>query len=103
VNANKGMPTEGRPDTLIAQNVLDVLSMGGRVNISNVSVECIRGVVTLDGTVVTPDERQLAERIAQAVPGVTRVINRIVAAEEAESAIGRGVEDTISPGGPSEP
>ena len=103
VDSNKNMPAGGRPDTLITQNVLDVLAMSGRVNVANVSVQCLHGVVTLDGLVETPNQRAMAESVARAVPGVTDVVNRIVVAQEAESTIGRGGEDTISPSGPSEP
>lgn len=41
-------------------------------------VGCVDGIITLTGTVDTDIERQLAERVASSVAGVTRVNNNLV-------------------------
>ena len=90
-------------DSIITQNVLDVLAASGRVNVANVSVSCVNGVVALDGVVVTPAERDMVERTARSVAGVSDVVNRLVVVQEAEKTMGRGPDGKISPSGPSEP
>ncbi len=61
-----------------SQLVRDALAWDGRLNEANLVVRCGEGVVTLEGVLMTEQQRNEAEDIARHVPGVQRVVNQIM-------------------------
>jgi osmotically-inducible protein OsmY len=60
-----------------AAAVTDALTADPELHAATLDVESSGDAVTLRGYVPTPEQRERAERIALAVPGVARVTNRI--------------------------
>jgi osmotically-inducible protein OsmY len=66
-----------RDDDAIAADVRRRLAEHAALDASAVRVSVDHGEVTLDGTVSDPPARHVAELIADAVPGVRDVVNRL--------------------------
>lgn len=66
-----------RADERILDDVVDRLTLNGRVNASNIEVQVEHGEVTLRGTVATRPEKHLAEDVADSVVGVKDVHNEL--------------------------
>jgi osmotically-inducible protein OsmY len=71
------MGIEGRADADTEAVVLDALIADHELHASDVDVEVRDGAVTLRGVVELAMQRDRAERIVMAVPGVTHVHNRL--------------------------
>lgn len=67
-----------RDDAAIKHDVESALFYDNLVNSYQVTVDVKDGVVTLSGTVDSDEEKRAAEEDAQAVPGVSQVINNLV-------------------------
>lgn len=67
------------PDELLRAAVLFVLSSNGMGATTVLRVGVLNGVVHLAGSVDSMVKRTAAEQLAQAVPGVRGVVNRIEA------------------------
>jgi hypothetical protein len=65
-------------DKAMAQNIADSFKSSGQMQKYHVGVKCDNGTAWLVGSVTDADQQQTAIRIAQAAPGVTRVINKLV-------------------------
>jgi osmotically-inducible protein OsmY len=61
----------------IRRKIEDALRRAAEIDASRVTVEADGGEVILRGTVRSWAEREEAERVAWAAPGVTKVDNRI--------------------------
>ncbi|MBI5303514.1 MAG: BON domain-containing protein [Chloroflexi bacterium] len=71
-----------------------------RVWSDRIAVETRDGTVTLAGVVRTRATSQIAEQLARGVPGVTRVVNQLVADDAVEIALaGALANDTRTQGG----
>ncbi|HVL34366.1 MAG TPA: BON domain-containing protein [Burkholderiales bacterium] len=84
------------PDELLAERVR--LAMTGATSVP-VEVRCLRGVVTLRGTVRSKAERDLALAAALAVAGVAEVTN-LLETEDAVLAVGTpqsGIASDVQP------
>ena len=66
-----------RQDAEIAQDVCRRLGEHGSLDARDVEVQVTNGQVTLHGRVADDPARHVAELIADAVPGVRAVINRL--------------------------
>lgn len=69
------------PDVGLANQVRQSLQASTDVNGWAVGVDSHNGQVTLTGTVTSQKQKQAAERIASAVPGVKIVFNQLVVKE----------------------
>ena len=65
-------------DEQVTYRVEARLRTDGRIDWELLDVEVQQGAVTLYGEVLTEDQKGLASVIASTVPGVTRLINRIL-------------------------
>jgi osmotically-inducible protein OsmY len=92
------MGIDGRTDADTGAAVIDALIGDAEVHARDVEVDVDDGAVTLRGVVEVASQRERAERIAMAVPGVTSVVNDLRAwltvsaddvAERVTDAIGR--------------
>jgi hypothetical protein len=70
-------PPETRHDDRIHDDVCDRLSLSEEIDASRIEVEVQAGSVTLTGNVENRHMKQLAGDIAEAVPGVSSVHNRL--------------------------
>jgi hypothetical protein len=70
-------PPETRHDDRIHDDVCDRLSLSEEVDATGIEVEVQAGSVTLTGNVENRHMKQLAGDIAEAVPGVSSVHNRL--------------------------
>jgi osmotically-inducible protein OsmY len=87
-----------RSDDRIREDVCDRLMDEGEVDASNLTVEVRSGEVTLEGTVDSKDAKRRAEDIAEEVPGVREVQNRL-RVERNAGATGYGREtESAAPG-----
>lgn len=70
---------EGPVDVLTSQNIVSALTAQNFSvrDLANLNISTSNGVVTLSGTVTTPQQRDFVERIARNAPGVTQVNNQI--------------------------
>jgi hypothetical protein len=66
-----------RSDARIQEDVCDRLMMDDDVDPSAMGVQVVNGEVILTGTVSSRFEKRLAEHLADSVPGVTDVDNRL--------------------------
>jgi len=82
-------------DLKVQASVRTALSLNRSLRSSSIDVTAETGVVTLGGRVDGEEERARAEALAAAVPGVTRVVNRIQAAAGAATAPGRTLGETL--------
>ncbi len=64
-------------DQELAQQIAGNLKNGGRMKGYSISVKVQGGVVQLDGTVRSEDQREEAISIAEITPGIERVINNL--------------------------
>ena len=64
-------------DKTISSRVEDALSDNAVYKFHDVKVQAYRGTVQLAGFVMTNDQKQKAEEIAESVPGVEEVVNNI--------------------------
>ncbi len=94
-----------RSDTRIQEDVCDRLMLEDELDPSAIDVRVESGVVSLAGTVATRLEKRLAEQIADSVPGVTDVDNRLRIGKPATfpqappaGAASSGQSSTASPG-----
>jgi len=71
------MGIDGRTEADTEAAVLDALIADTQVHAGDVEVDADDGAVTLRGLVELPSQRDRAERIVMAVPGVTSVDNRL--------------------------
>ena len=72
-----GVPesTDVNADVLTERKILSALADDPGLEATTIGVSCINGVVTLRGSVGSAIERELAERVAKSVSGVTAVNN----------------------------
>lgn len=75
--AGRGPKDYTRSDERIREDVCDRLSWNDEVDATEISVSASGGEVTLEGTVETRHMKRLAEDLAEDVPGVVDVHNRI--------------------------
>lgn len=66
-----------RSSERLADEINDRLTQHGRVNAKNIEVEVNATQVTLKGSVGSPEERRIADKIALSLSEVTQVINQI--------------------------
>jgi osmotically-inducible protein OsmY len=71
------MGIDGRADADTEAAVLDALIADDELHASDVAVDVDDGTVTLRGIVELSAQRERAQRIAMAVPGVSHVRNRL--------------------------
>ena len=75
------MESENQPgntaDQSIRQNVIDGLTKDPRIDTSKIHVEVESGKVILKGKADTDTEKQLSEKIARSVEGVSEVENHL--------------------------
>ncbi len=64
-------------DERIMEEVNERLMQHGRLNALGINVVASDGKVSLQGVVGSERERRMAEQVAQSVPGVRRVYNRL--------------------------
>jgi len=71
--------TAGRniDDAALTTSVNAALVADKPSNFTRIDVDTTNGVVSLTGTVETPEQRRRAEQLASRVDGVTRVINNL--------------------------
>lgn len=67
--------TDVNADVLTERKILSAIADDPGLNATKIGVSCINGVVTLRGTVESALERQLAERVATGISGVSSVTN----------------------------
>jgi osmotically-inducible protein OsmY len=82
-------------DLKVQASVRTALSLNRSLRSSSIDVTAETGVVTLGGRVDGEEERARAEALAAAVPGVTRVVNRIQAVAGPAPAPGRTLGETL--------
>jgi hypothetical protein len=75
--AGRGPKGYARSDERIREDVCDRLSWNDEVDATDVTVTVANGEVTLEGNVETRHMKRLAEDIAEQVPGVLDVHNRM--------------------------
>jgi osmotically-inducible protein OsmY len=64
-------------DTTLTTTVKTKLSVDKLANLTRIDVDTYNGVVSLNGVVSTPAEKERAEEIARSVNGVKKVINNL--------------------------
>jgi hyperosmotically inducible periplasmic protein len=64
-------------DTTLTATVKTKLSVDKLANLTRIDVDTYNGVVSLNGVVSTPEEKQRAEEIARTVNGVKKVVNNL--------------------------
>ena len=64
-------------DTTLTTTVKTKLAADTLKNLTRIDVDTYNGVVSLNGIVSTPEEKQRAEEIARSVDGVKKVINNL--------------------------
>ena len=65
------------PDEIIRQNIIDSLTKDPGIDTSKIHVEVENGKVILKGKADTEAEKQLSEKIARSVAGVSGVENHL--------------------------
>ena len=65
------------PDEIIRQNIIDSLNKDPGIDDSKIHVEVKNGEVILKGKADTETEKQLSEKIARSVAGVSKVENHL--------------------------
>jgi hypothetical protein len=66
-----------------------------RLNKYEIDIDVRSGIVTLVGSVVKPEQKAAAEKAVSAVPGVTRVVNRLEVSEKYTKSDVRQAEATM--------
>ena len=64
-------------DTTLTTTVKTKLSGDKLANLTRIDVDTYNGVVSLNGVVSTPQEKERAEEIARSVDGVKKVVNNL--------------------------
>lgn len=87
-------------DVEIQQDVMDELDLDPDVDVSDIGVNVVDGIVTLTGTVQSFMERWAAEHAALRVPGVRAVANNVTVrppgmAMLTDTEIARAVADSL--------
>ena len=82
LNTTNAQATPESADEKLAHRVEFELYSTKAISLKSVQIHAENGTVTLTGTVTSRAEKLLAERIAQSVAGVRKVINNLVAPEE---------------------
>ena len=82
LSTTNAQATPESADEKLAHRVEFELSSTKAISLKSVQIHAENGTVTLTGTVTSRAEKLLAERIAQSVAGVRKVINNLVAPEE---------------------
>jgi hypothetical protein len=87
--AGRGPQGYQRSNERIHEDVCDLLTRHGQIDASGVNVRVDHGEVTLEGTVHSRHEKRLAEDLAEDLPGVREVHNRLrVESQEGEQRRG---------------
>jgi sporulation protein YlmC with PRC-barrel domain len=92
-HTGKGPRGYRRSDDRIYENVCEWLMIDGRIDADDIDVEVHNGEVSLNGTIADRQTKRRAEELAESVPGVMDVQNRLRVrggAREAESTYGGG-------------
>jgi hypothetical protein len=76
-NRGRGPRNYVRSDARILSDVCDQMTIDEQLDASGIDVDVDRGVVALGGRVETRYAKRRAELIADAVPGVTDVVNKL--------------------------
>lgn len=84
----KGPRGYRRSDEHIYENVCEWLMVDGRIDAGEIDVEVHNGEVSLNGTVADRQAKRRAEELAESVPGVTDVQNRLRVRESYREAQG---------------
>ncbi|HET7037479.1 MAG TPA: BON domain-containing protein [Thermomicrobiaceae bacterium] len=74
-----------RSDSRIQDEVSQRLTQHGQLDASNIDVNASNGVVTLTGTVDSRQAKRTADQLADAVPGVQDVLNRLTIQQGGQS------------------
>jgi hyperosmotically inducible protein len=82
LSTTNAQATPESADEKLAHRVEFELYSTKAISLKSVQIHAENGTVTLTGTVTSRAEKLLAERIAQSVAGVRKVINNLVAPEE---------------------
>ena len=82
LSTTNAQATPESADEKLAHRVEFELYSTKAISLKSVQIHADNGTVTLTGTVTSRAEKLLAERIAQSVAGVRKVINNLVAPEE---------------------
>jgi len=82
LNTTNAQATPESADEKLAHRVEFELYSTKAISLKTVQIHADNGTVTLTGTVTSRAEKLLAERIAQSVAGVRKVMNNLVAPEE---------------------
>ena len=82
LSTTNAQATPESADEKLAHRVEFELYSTKAISLKSVQIHAENGTVTLTGTVTSRAEKLLAERIAQSVSGVRKVINNLVAPEE---------------------
>ena len=90
-------PPETRHDDRIHDDIVDRLSLSDEVNATDIRVEVEAGSVTLSGNIENRHMKQTAGDIAEAVPGVSSVHNRL----HVEHGLLDELKDKLTPHRPS--
>ena len=79
IGSHRGKGPKGykRSDSRIEEDINEALTQDHYIDSSEVQVSIVNGDVMLLGNVSTRDEKRRAEDIAESIPGVTNVENRI--------------------------
>jgi hyperosmotically inducible periplasmic protein len=84
INVTSSQATPEGPDEKLARRVEFELYSTKAISVKSVEVHSQNGTVTLTGNVASRAEKLLAEKVAQAVEGVRKVVNNLTAPEEFE-------------------
>jgi hyperosmotically inducible protein len=82
LSTTNAQATPESADEKLAHRVEFELYSTKAISLKSVQIHAENGTVTLTGTVTSRAEKLLAERIAQSVAGVRKIINNLVAPEE---------------------
>ena len=82
LSTTNAQATPESADEKLAHRVEFELYSTKAISLKTVQIHAENGIVTLTGTVTSRAEKLLAERIAQSVAGVRKVMNNLVAPEE---------------------
>jgi osmotically-inducible protein OsmY len=79
-------------DLTVEASVKTALTLNENIRARRINVKCFRGAVTLDGSVYSVAESELAAKIADDVEGVASVDNRLKLNDDDETSDGTGAE-----------
>ena len=82
LSTTKAQATPESADEKLEHQVEFELYSTKAISLKTVQIHADNGTVTLTGTVTSRAEKLLAERIAQSVAGVRKVVNNLAAPEE---------------------